>query len=128
VRYSRNLTGVTIQVRVPDAELGFAWYEKLLGRPPDFEADATFKEWELVELCWLQVAKGEPAVGAGPLRLGVGDVERERTYVQEQMGVEISEVERLEGVAAWCSFSDPFGNQLGLFEDLAESPHLRDLL
>ena len=30
------------------------------------------------------------------------------------------EIERLEGVEAWCTFADPFGNQLGLYQDLTE--------
>lgn len=120
MRYSRNLTGVTIQVRVPDAAEGFAWYEELLGRPPDYAPSPDVREWELVQECWLQVLEGTPAVGSGPLRLGVGDIELERRYIQAALGIAVSEIERLEGVAAWCTFTDPFGNHLGLFQDLSD--------
>lgn len=126
MRYSRNLTGVTIQVRVRDAKQGFAWYAKLLGRPADVEPDPGISEWELVPTCWLQVVKGEPIAGAGPIRLGVADIELERTYIQEQMEIQMTEVERLDDVVAWCNFTDPDGNPLGLYQDLTESGHLRD--
>jgi len=53
------------------------------------------------------------------LRLGVADIEAERKRIQEELHIEVSEIERIEGLAAWCNFTDPFGNRLGLFQDLA---------
>ena len=120
MRYSRNLTGVTIQIRVPNGPQGFAWYEELLGRPADREPSPDVRGWELVQECWLQVVEGDPAAGSGPVRLGVGDIELERRYIEEAMGVSVSEIERVEGEMAWCTFSDPFGNRLGLFQDLSD--------
>ena len=125
-------TGLTIQLRVGDLAAGLAWYEGLLGRPPDLdhagERDergdsgeiGNIKEWELQPNCWLQLASGVPAAGFGPLRLGVRDIEEARPRVAEALGITLSPIQRIEGVAAWCDFVDPFGNRLGLVQDLAD--------
>lgn len=122
-------TGLTIQVRVGDLAAGLAWYERLLGRPPDRDhagdasasaASGAITEWELQPNCWLQLAPGVPAAGFGPLRLGVRDIEEARPRVAEALGIAVSPIQRIEGIAAWCDFADPFGNRLGLVQDLAD--------
>ena len=112
--------GVTIQVRVRDYAGGVSWYERLLGRPPDFVPHGGFGEWELVPDCWLQLAEGEPASGSGPIRLGVDDLDAERTRVETELGVVVDESlsGRLDDIVRWCTFTDPFGNRVGFFEDL----------
>lgn len=114
-----ELLQVTVQVRVADFDEGLRFYEHLLNRPPAFRPHEGFAEWELIPGCWLQVALGEPTPGSGPIRLGVVDIQAERRRLVSQLGVEIGEVQTREGVpAAWCTFSDPWGNRLGLFEEL----------
>jgi len=121
-----EITGLTIQVRVADLATGLAWYERLLGRPPDLDhagdsgAIGAVKEWELQPNCWLQLASGVPAAGFGPLRFGVRDIEEARPRVAEALGITLSPIQRIEGVAAWCDFADPFGNRLGLAQNLAD--------
>lgn len=109
---------ITIQVRVTDFELGSLWYERLLQRPPDFIAHENFIEWEIVPNCWLQVSKGEPAIGSGPLRIGVKNVEKELQRVVTHLQIDPVIIFKREGVpAAWCTFEDPFGNKIGFFEE-----------
>jgi catechol 2,3-dioxygenase-like lactoylglutathione lyase family enzyme len=129
VKQPLETTGLTIQVRVGDLAAGRAWYTRLLGRPPDLDhaddasasgASGNIKAWELQPNCWLQLAPGVPAAGFGPLRLGVRDIEEARSRVAEALGIAISPIRRIEGVAAWCDFADPFGNRLGLVQDLAD--------
>ncbi|MGG4170081.1 VOC family protein [Rossellomorea vietnamensis] len=111
--------GVTFQVRVTDYKEGLSWYKELFNRDPDFIPHEDFAEWEIVKNTWLQVAKGEPAVGNGPLRLGVHDIYSERERLMKSLNTTIEEVQTREGVpAAWCTFSDPYGNSVGLFEEL----------
>ncbi|PFG05368.1 ornithine monooxygenase [Bacillus sp. es.034] len=115
----KKYTGVTFQVRVTDYEKGLSWYKTLFNRNPDFIPHENFAEWEIVKDTWLQVAKGDPAVGNGPLRLGVHDIYSERERLIESLKTTIEEVQTREGVpAAWCTFSDPYGNSIGLFEEL----------
>ncbi|RIW28671.1 VOC family protein [Bacillus salacetis] len=112
-------TGVTFQVRVKDYKQGIKWYETLFNRVPDFIPHEDFAEWEIVSGAWLQVAKGLPTNGNGPLRIGVVDIHSERTRLMNALNIEIEDINTCEGVpAAWCSFEDPDGNRIGLFEEL----------
>ncbi|ANC76220.1 VOC family protein [Fictibacillus phosphorivorans] len=108
---------MTVQVRVSNMEDGQKYYETLLNRQPDFTPHEGFAEWELLPNCWLQVAEGDPAVGTGPLRLGVVDLDAERKRLMDILHVEYFEIyERVEVPVRWATFSDPWGNRLGLFE------------
>lgn len=126
VRFSLNQVGsgeviieMTIQIRISDFKTGLHWYQLLLGREPDFIPHEGFAEWEIVPGCWLQVAEGMPANGSGPLRLGVKNLMELLDKLQKDNGVAPIEIHKREGVPVkWCTFSDPWGNQLGLFEYL----------
>lgn len=115
-----EVVGITTRVRGNDFDAALTWYVTLLGRPPDEAPEAGVAEWELLPNCWLQLAKGTPAPDNGPLHLGVADIEAERERLQKELKVMVSPIERIEGEVAWCSFDDPFGNRLGLFQDLAD--------
>ncbi|MBH0165054.1 VOC family protein [Fictibacillus sp. 7GRE50] len=108
---------MTVQVRVSNMEDGQKYYETLLNRAPDFTPHDGFAEWELLPNCWLQVAEGTPTVGNGPLRLGVVDIHAERKRLMDVLHIEEFEIfERVEVPVKWATFSDPWGNRLGLFE------------
>jgi catechol 2,3-dioxygenase-like lactoylglutathione lyase family enzyme len=116
--------GVTFQVRVPDFEAGLRFYAKLLGREPDLVPHGGFAEWEIVPNAWLQVGEGQPEIGR-PIRFGVEDIRNERERLASELGVEVSEIEIVHvadsgAIACWCDFEDPFGNRLGLFQDLSK--------
>ncbi len=115
-----RVNAMTIQFRVSDIEQGVAFYQHLLGRAPDLDTTPTFKEWEIFPNCWVQVTIG-PSPMQTRLRLGVDDVESARRWVMATLGVDASEVERIDGLVAWCNFDDPWGNPIGLFEDLAKA-------
>lgn len=115
-----NIIGVTNQVKVNDFREGRDWYVKLLGRLPDFMASDDFHEWEIVPGSWLQVAEGNPQTGNGPIRFGVTNLQQERERLTQELDVQVSEIEKVEGVVAWVNFTDPFGNKLGFFQDLSE--------
>jgi hypothetical protein len=115
----RKHIGVTIQVRVTNYEEGLRWYKTLFDRDPDFIPHEDFAEWEIVKSTWLQVAKGKPSIGNGPLRLGIQDIHSERERLMKALHIKIEEVNTREGVpAAWCTFNDPYGNLVGLFQEL----------
>jgi hypothetical protein len=112
---------MTVQVRVSNMEEGQKFYETLLNRKPDFTPHDGFAEWELIPNCWLQVAEGTPAVGNGPIRLGVVDLVDERERLMNVFQIEEFEIhEREEVPVKWATFSDPWGNRLGLFEYKSE--------
>ena len=112
----------TLQIRVGNLSEGAAWYQQLLGRPADFTPSSQFHEWELFADFWIQVSEGQTAENAGRFRLGVSDVVSVRMAVIEDLGTSVSEVVTLPRIVAYCDFDDPWGNPLGLFQDLALHP------
>lgn len=110
---------MTTQVRVQDIKEGQRWYQTLLKRQPDFIPHKGFAEWEIISGCWLQVAEGIPSEASGPLRLGVTDIESERERLIKQLNIDQFEIySRKEVPVKWGTFSDPWGNLLGLYEYL----------
>lgn len=110
---------LTIQVRVTDFKEGRQWYETLLNKKPDYIPHDGFAEWEIIPGCWLQVAEGIPSEASGPLRLGVTNIIAERDRLVKEVGIDEFEIYSREEVSAkWGTFTDPWGNRLGLFEYL----------
>lgn len=110
---------ITIQVRVANYPEGLEWYRMLMNREPDFIPHEGFAEWELIPGCWLQVAEGEPAPGSGPIRLGVQHIERERDRLAQHLKTESFTIHTRDEVPVkWGTFTDPWGNRIGLFEYL----------
>lgn len=108
---------MTVQIRVADSAAAQEWYSTLLNRDPDIIPHDGFLEWQLLSACWLQVVEGTPAVASGPLRLGIMDIEAERTRLMQQLNLEYFEIYQREEVPVkWAIFADPWGNQIGLFE------------
>ncbi|WP_342574132.1 VOC family protein [Paenibacillus sp. FSL M8-0142] len=108
---------ITIQVRVANYPEGLEWYRMLMNREPDFIPHEGFAEWELIPGCWLQVAEGEPAPGSGPIRLGVQHIERERQRLAQHLKTESFTIHTRDEVPVkWGTFTDPWGNRIGLFE------------
>lgn len=108
---------MTYQVRVTDIKEGQKWYEAFLNKSADFSPHEGFVEWELLPGCWLQVAEGRPAEGSGPLRLAVKDMEAQKNRLVRELNLENFEVfSRQEVPVKWATFTDPWGNKIGLFE------------
>ena len=110
---------VTAEYHVADMTRAREFYGRLFGRGPDFEASPNFIEWDVVPGYWLQLRETAEVRAAGPDRFRVDDIDTERTHLMAELGVELDDVKRVEGVVAFCSFRDPFGNPLGILEDLA---------
>ncbi len=110
---------VTAEYHVTDIKAARLFYGRLLGRGPDFEASPSFVEWEVVPGYWLQLRETDKVHAAGPLRLRVDDIEAERQRLIDDLSVDVDDIKRVEGVVAFCTFHDPFGNPLGILQDLA---------
>ena len=117
--------GFTIQVYVKNIKQARLWYERLIGRKPDSAPFPEFLEWEIVSDFWFQVVEKKRIKVRKQnrrMRFGVSDIEKERKRVAERMKVKVTEVEGLTGIVTWCNFEDPWGNKLGLFQDLEKFP------
>jgi hypothetical protein len=108
---------VTIQFRVSNYKEGQQYYSSIFQKNPDFVPHEGFAEWEVIPGCWLQIAEGEPAGENGPLRLGVPNLDKERNRLVKECNVDKFEIyTRNEVPVKWATFSDPWGNKIGLFE------------
>jgi predicted enzyme related to lactoylglutathione lyase len=112
---------MTLQVQVDDLEAARRFFGLVLGGAPEFEPHDDFLEWRVgTGETWVQVV-GVPAP-VRPLlnrvRFGVADLAAARAAV-EAAGTSVSAVTTLPGVVRWVDFADPWGNQLGFYEDLA---------
>ena len=116
-------TGMTVQLYVGEIGAARDWFSSLFGRKPDFQPRDDFAEWQFRPGSWeIHVVEGEPASSQRAyLRFGVSDIAATRTRLAEE-GVEVSEVEELPDVVRWCNFDDPWGNRLGLYQDLSRWP------
>ncbi|WP_226577191.1 VOC family protein [Halobacillus litoralis] len=110
---------LTNQLRVSNINEGISWYEQLFQKQPDFIPHEGFVEWEMVTGSWLQIAEGVPSKESGPLRLGVTNIEAQRSRVMKDLGVEEFEIHSREEVPVkWGTFLDPWGNSIGFYEYL----------
>lgn len=108
---------VTNQIRVPDLLEGQQWYEKLLGKKPDFIPHEGFVEWEVIPGFWLQLAEGTPSKNSGPFRIGVTDLEATRDLLVQELNIARFEIHSREEVPVkWGTFEDPWGNGVGFYE------------
>lgn len=114
--------GMTLQIQVGDIEQARRFYGALFGSPPQYEPHEDFLEWRVVDGAetWVQVVSVTGAVRPllNRVRFEVGDVKAAREVVQAD-GFDVSAVTVLPGVVRYIDFSDPWGNQLGYYEDLA---------
>jgi predicted enzyme related to lactoylglutathione lyase len=118
-------TGFTLQVYVPTDETATArsFYSSLFGREPEFEPHDDFFEWSPIsgQECWFQVSgKDQAPPLLNRVRFRVIDLGAALSIL-DASGIARSEPSQLPGVVAFVDFSDPWGNQLGYYQDLVQS-------
>ncbi|HEX2904745.1 MAG TPA: VOC family protein [Jatrophihabitans sp.] len=118
-----NVRGLTVAVHAGDRDAALAFYCALIGRDPDLGPDQDFYEWEISPGAWLQLATGrENITPAGyRVRLQVDDVEAAVALLTAK-GFQPGPVKRLPGLVAFANLTDPWGNPLGVYQDLGAVP------
>lgn len=112
-----DVTSVTVGLPVSDLAAARRWYEQLLEVDgPDLEPVPGLVEYRAGS-AWLQLLEGPPAGDGAVVRLAVADVHAQRARLAA-LGVDVTEVEVVEGVVAFCDLADPDGNRLGLYAEL----------
>ena len=103
---------------VADYQASIAWYERLMGRPPDFYPHEREAVWQVTDTGWIYIVDDADRAGRGLLTFMVDDLEGHVTELAQQ-GIES------EGIAwvvpgstrsAWIT--DPEGNRIQLAEVL----------
>ncbi|QQB13233.1 VOC family protein [Brevibacterium casei] len=124
-----DTSGFTLQVYVPADQVASArpFYARLFGRDPDFEPHDDFLEWAPIagQECFFQVAGRSPASALGNrVRFRVRDLAA-AVVLLDECGIAHSVPSRLPDVVAFLNFADPWGNQLGYYEDLVPTEQQR---
>jgi catechol 2,3-dioxygenase-like lactoylglutathione lyase family enzyme len=98
-------------IPVADIESGRAWYERLLGRPPDLIPNDSEAAWELAEAGWIYVVEDGARAGKGLLTLLVDDLDAELAGLTER-GLAPGPVETLRAPVRKAEIDDPDGNRI----------------
>jgi glyoxylase I family protein len=113
-----KITGVTMQLDVSDITRSRGFYDELFGREPEIIVDDDTQEYEVHPGFWLQLARTDDPTATSRLRLGTDDIEAARAEIAGR-GVEVTPIDTVPEVVAWCDFTDPDGHPLGLYQDLS---------
>jgi predicted enzyme related to lactoylglutathione lyase len=108
-------TSITVGIPVSDIGEAVRWYQRVLAIDFGIEPVPGVHEFEIRQGCWLQLFRGEPSGTEHVFRFGVEDIESQRSRLLD-LGVAVTDIERVEGVIAFCDFADPDGNRLSLYE------------
>lgn len=119
------IAGFTLQVYVPSKQAtpARAYYTGLFGREPEFAPHDDFFEWAPVpgQECWVQVvARPDSEPMTNRVRFRVTDLIAAVAFLNE-LAIAHSQPSQLPGVVAFVDFADPWGNQLGYYQDLVAS-------
>jgi len=112
-----EVTEATVSLPVRRVEEARRWYERLLGKPPELEPVPGIVEFS-VGGTWLQLEEGAPGATRFVFRIGVRNLDQERSRLVG-MGILVEETVTIPNVIRFCDFKDMDGNPLSLYELLA---------
>ena len=96
-------------VPVADIVSARAWYERLLGRPPDLVPHSKEVAWQLAEAGWIYVVADAERAGTAFVTLVVDDLDAELATLAER-GAEPGPI--AEGTVRKLEITDPDGNKI----------------
>ncbi len=114
-----EISGLTLAVGVGDMAGARVFYDRLFGREPDFTPDDDLQEYETSPGAWFQVTTSITPGRMQRVRFGVPDLATARDALLAD-GIAVTEAEEVDKVVRWCDFTDPYGNPLGIFQDLSD--------
>jgi catechol 2,3-dioxygenase-like lactoylglutathione lyase family enzyme len=96
---------------VADYPSARAWYERLLGRPPNFHPHDSEAVWQIIENGWIYVVADTERTGKALITLMVDDLDRHVTELKER-GIAIGAIETQPGRFRRAVVADPEGNTI----------------
>ncbi len=115
-----SITETFAGVAVADFPAPRAWYERLLGRPPDMVPHETEVVWKLTEGGWIYVVGDPERAGGSLVTLLVDDLDRELAGIAER-GIEAGPIETIPGKARRANVTDPEGNRITFGQPLGST-------
>jgi catechol 2,3-dioxygenase-like lactoylglutathione lyase family enzyme len=101
-------------IPVSDLHIGLAWWELLLGRPPDMHPNDNEACWQLTESSWIYVVGDTERAGNGLITVFVDDLQEFLGGVGAR-GIPVGEVTEKPGVLR-TEITDPDGNAIQIAE------------
>jgi len=113
-----DITYVFAGLVVANRNQAAAWYERLLGRPPDFLPNDTEAVWQVAGTASVYLLADANRAGRGVLALVVDDLD---VSLAQIAGREIMNwaIEEVPGAGRKAVMTDPDGNAVSLLEILA---------
>jgi catechol 2,3-dioxygenase-like lactoylglutathione lyase family enzyme len=100
-------------IPVADLDSAIAWYERLLGGPPDMTPNEIERTWKLTDESWIYVVKDPERAGKALVTVMVDDLD-ERLVGLAGRGIEPDEIQEISEKVRKAVFTDPEGNQIGI--------------
>jgi catechol 2,3-dioxygenase-like lactoylglutathione lyase family enzyme len=98
-------------VAVADFDRARAWYERLLGRPPDLVPHEREVAWRLTDTGWIYVVEDPDRRGGDLLTLLVDDLDRVVSDLAAR-GLAVGEIETIPDKVRRVAIEDPEGNRI----------------
>lgn len=106
-------TYVFAGIPVTDRDAAAAWYERLVGRPPDLIPNEAEAAWRLTDTGWIYVVVDRRRSGTALNTLLVDDLDAFLAGLAER-GISAPPVETMDNGVRVTTLRDPDGNRLKL--------------
>jgi hypothetical protein len=110
------ITHVFAGVPVANYDSARAWYERLMGRPPNMLPTESEAVWQLTETSSIYVVKDAGRAGRALLTIAVDDLEGHLAGLAER-GIAPGAPDSVAGVPRKSVITDPEGNMISFFEN-----------
>ena len=105
-------------VAVADYTSALAWYERLMGRPPDFNPHENEAVWQILDNGWIYVVADTERAGKALLTLMVDNLDRHVAELKER-GLAVGAIETQPGLFRKAEVTDPEGNKISFGQALS---------
>ena len=105
-------------IAVADYHAALAWYERLLGRPPDVIVTDTEAMWQVTTAGWIYVVGDPERAGNDRVTLLVDDL-ADHVAALAGRGIATGAIDTMPGLYRKVVITDPEGNKIAFGESLS---------
>lgn len=106
-----NFQNALAGIAVNDIEAAIAWYEGLIGRPPDIRPLDHVAAWQFPQGGWIEVFKDESRAGQATVIFAVTSLESQLEDLAAK-GIAVTHMTPSADIGEVASINDPDGNQI----------------
>ena len=106
-----NFKNALAGISVNDIEAAIAWYESLIGRPPDIRPMENVAAWQFPEGGWIEIFRDEKRAGQSTVIFAVVSLESQLESLADK-GISVTQIVPHEDIGEVAIVNDPDGNQI----------------